>query len=184
VSEAELAEWRSEFIAGRRALHIEESVFDLGEYERFLQDESASIAAFKSTQQAAFDAERERWRVTGQAEYVGEANAQDASHAGADDALAEGCRAIGADVSGSVWKWLVAAGERVEEGQDVAILESMKMEVTVSAVAGGVVESIACAEGDAVTAGQRLMVIRVDADETIACIASTEDVGGEEAACK
>ncbi|WP_321889396.1 5-oxoprolinase/urea amidolyase family protein [Paraburkholderia bannensis] len=182
VSEAELAEWRSEFIAGRRALRIEESVFDLGEYERFLRDESASIAAFKNTQQASFEAERERWRAAGHAEYVGEPGAQGAEQAAAPDALDDDCRAIGADVSGSVWKLLVAAGERVEEGQDVAILESMKMEVTVCALAAGVVESLACAEGDAVTAGQRLMVIRVDADAS--SLTATENIGGEEAACQ
>ncbi|WP_322093513.1 5-oxoprolinase/urea amidolyase family protein [Paraburkholderia bannensis] len=182
VSEAELAEWRSEFIAGRRALRIEESVFDLGEYERFLRDESASIAAFKNTQQASFEAERERWRAAGHAEFVGEPGAQGAEQAAAEDALDDDCRAIGADVSGSVWKLLVAAGERVEEGQDVAILESMKMEVTVCALAAGVVESLACAEGDAVTAGQRLMVIRVDADAP--SLTATENIGGEEAACQ
>ncbi|WP_027819154.1 5-oxoprolinase/urea amidolyase family protein [Paraburkholderia bannensis] len=182
VSEAELAEWRSEFIAGRRALRIEESVFDLGEYEHFLSEESASIAAFKRTQQASFEAERERWREAGHAEYVGEPGAQGAEQATAQDALDDDCRAIGADVSGSVWKLLVAAGERVEEGQDVAILESMKMEVTVCALAAGVVESLACAEGDAVTAGQRLMVIRVDAD--VPSLTATENIGGEEAACQ
>ncbi|HEV3431700.1 MAG TPA: 5-oxoprolinase/urea amidolyase family protein [Paraburkholderia sp.] len=182
VSEAELAEWRSEFIAGRRSLRIEESVFDLGEYERFLQDESASIATFKTTQQASFEAERERWRAAGHAEYVGEAGLESAAQSTTQDALADDCRAIGADVSGSVWKLLVAAGERVEEGQDVAILESMKMEVTVSALAAGVVESLACAEGDAVTAGQRLMLIRVDADEAVT--SPTENIGGEEAACQ
>ncbi|WP_322042330.1 urea carboxylase [Paraburkholderia sp. J67] len=182
VSEAELAEWRSEFIAGRRALRIEESVFDLGAYERFLRDESASIAAFKTTQQAAFEAERERWREAGHADYVGESGAESTAQAGTQDALADDCRAIGADVSGSVWKLLVAEGERVEEGQDVAILESMKMEVSVSAMAAGVVESIACAEGDAVTAGQRLIVIRMD--ETVAQATENESVGGEEAACQ
>jgi urea carboxylase len=183
VSEAELAEWRSEFIAGRRALRIEESVFDLGEYERFLRDESASISAFKATQQASFEAERERWRAAGHAEYVGEAGAESAAQAATPDALDDDCRAIGADVSGSVWKLLVAEGERVEEGQDVAILESMKMEVTVSALAAGVVESLACAEGDAVTAGQRLMVIRMDTGCT-APVTATENIGGEEAECQ
>ncbi|MBB3258349.1 urea carboxylase [Paraburkholderia bannensis] len=183
VSEAELAEWRSEFIAGRRALRIEESVFDLGEYERFLRHESASIAAFKTTQQASFEAERERWRAAGHAEYVGEAGAESAAHAATQDALDDDCRAIGADVSGSVWKLLVAEGERVEEGQEVAILESMKMEVTVSALAAGAVESLACAEGDAVTAGQRLMVIRIDAD-SVAPVTATENIGGEEAECQ
>jgi urea carboxylase len=180
VSEAELAEWRSDFVAGRRSLRIEESVFDLGEYERFLRDEAASIAAFKATQQEAFEAERERWQAAGQAGYAGEAGADDsaaASPANATAELDEDCYSIGADVSGSVWKLLVAEGERVVEGQDVAILESMKMEVTVAASADGVVESLACAAGEAVVAGQRLMVIR-------ACISEENAIRSEEASCK
>ncbi|WP_322030268.1 5-oxoprolinase/urea amidolyase family protein [Paraburkholderia sp. J76] len=184
VSEAELAEWRSEFLAGRRSVRIEESVFDLGEYERFLHDEAASIAAFKHTQQASFEAERERWREAGQAEYVAEGAADEAASAAREaEALAEDCRAIGADVSGSVWKVLVEAGERVEEGQDLAILESMKMEVTVSASASGVIEILDCAPGDAVTAGQRLMVIRL-VSEASGETAQAAAVSGEEAACQ
>ncbi|WP_321891316.1 5-oxoprolinase/urea amidolyase family protein [Paraburkholderia tropica] len=181
VSESELAQWRSEFIAGRRSLHIEESVFDLGEYERFLRDEAASIAAFKATQQAAFEAERERWREAGQAEYVGEPGAEGGANAQSQTELDDDCRAIGADVSGSVWKLLVAQGDTVEEGQDVAILESMKMEVTVAAPASGVIEALACQEGDAVTAGQRLMAIRVNATTTDS---TTTSPSGEEAACQ
>ncbi|QNB15093.1 5-oxoprolinase/urea amidolyase family protein [Paraburkholderia tropica] len=181
VSESELAQWRSEFIAGRRSLHIEESVFDLGEYERFLRDEAASIAAFKATQQAAFEAERERWREAGQAEYVGEPGAEGGANAQSQTELDDDCRAIGADVSGSVWKLLVAHGDAVEEGQDVAILESMKMEVTVAAPASGVIEALACQEGDAVTAGQRLMAIRVSATTTDS---TTTSPSGEEAACQ
>ncbi len=184
VSEAELAEWRSEYLAGRRSLRIEESVFDLGEYERFLHDEAASIAAFKTTQQAAFEAERERWREAGQAEYVAEGTADEAASAArAAESLADDCRAIGADVSGSVWKLLVAEGERVEEGQDVAILESMKMGVTVTASAAGVIDALDCAAGDAVVAGQRLMVIRV-ASEASGDTAQATAVSGEEAACQ
>jgi urea carboxylase len=174
VSEAELAELRTDFIAGRASLKIEESVFDLGAYNRFLKDEAESIAAFKSTQQAAFDAERERWDAAGHAAYVGETDG-DAAAAGnpANDTLATGQQGIVADVSGSVWKLLVKEGERVGDGQVLAIVESMKMEISVTANGDGVIETIDCAEGAAVVAGQRLMVMRVgiaaDATEEATC---------------
>ncbi|REE21779.1 urea carboxylase [Paraburkholderia sp. BL27I4N3] len=174
VSEAELAELRTDFIAGRASLKIEESVFDLGAYNRFLKDEAESIAAFKGTQQTAFDAERERWDAAGHAGYVGETDG-DAAHAGntTNDALAAGQQGIVADVSGSVWKLLVKAGERVADGQVVAIVESMKMEISVTASGDGVIETIDCAEGAAVVAGQRLMVMRAgiaaDATEEATC---------------
>ncbi|HVE08698.1 MAG TPA: urea carboxylase, partial [Paraburkholderia sp.] len=164
VSEAELLELRADFVAGRASLKIEESVFDLGAYNRFLRDEAPSIAAFKTSQQAAFEAERERWRAAGTAEYVGEPGTDANAAAGAGDAsaqaLADGVRAIVADVSGSVWKLLVKQGERVAEGQAVAIVESMKMEVSITALEDGVVETLDCAEGAAVIAGQRLMTVR------------------------
>jgi len=174
VSESELAELRMDFIAGRASLKIEESVFDLGAYNRFLKDEADSIAAFKSTQQAAFDAERERWDAAGHAAYVGETDG-DAAAGGnpANDTLATGQQGIVADVSGSVWKLLVKEGERVGDGQVVAIVESMKMEISVTANGDGVIETIDCAEGAAVVAGQRLMVMRAgiaaDATEEATC---------------
>lgn len=168
VSEAELAALRADFIAGRAQLKIEESEFDLGAYNRFLRDEAGSIAAFKAAQQAAFDAERERWRAAGHAEYVGDAGHDAAGAVAADDALTGAQRGITADVSGSVWQVLVGEGARVKEGQVVAILESMKMEVSVVAMEDGVIETIDCAPGTAVVAGQRLMVMKVGAAEEVA----------------
>jgi urea carboxylase len=174
VSEAELTELRADFVAGRASLKIEDSTFDLGAYNRFLRDEAESIAAFKTSQQAAFEAERERWRAAGTAEYVGEPGGNGASGAAsAADALAHGMRGIVADVSGSVWKLLVKRGERVTAGQVVAIVESMKMEVSVEAADDGVIETIDCAEGAAVVAGQRLMTVKpavaADAIEEVVC---------------
>lgn len=180
VSEAELTELRADFVAGRASLKIEESMFDLGAYNRFLRDEAQSIAAFKTSQQAAFEAERERWRAAGTAEYVGEPGGGDAQGASgasgaasAADVLADGVRGIVADVSGSVWKLLVSTGERVTAGQVVAIVESMKMEVSVEASDDGVIETIDCAEGAAVVAGQRLMTVKsavaADAIEEVVC---------------
>ncbi|WP_186204494.1 urea carboxylase [Burkholderia gladioli] len=163
VSEAELAALREDFTAGRASLRIEPSSFDLGEYRRFLRDQADSIAAFKTRQQAAFDAERERWRLTGQADYVDETSAgggEGSANPAAADALDPARRAVTADVSGSVWKLLVEVGATVAEGEPIAILESMKMEVTVQAAEAGVIDAIDCAVGAPVAAGQRLMVIR------------------------
>jgi len=54
---------------------------------------------------------------------------------------------------------LVAAGDRVEKGQALLVLEAMKMEQPVLAPAPGVVREIAVAEGDQVEAGEILAVI-------------------------
>ncbi len=66
-----------------------------------------------------------------------------------------------ADVSGSLWKVLVEPGEAVAEGQTVAIIESMKMEIAVTAPAAGAVARVNCKRGAPVQAGQALMVIGI-----------------------
>lgn len=55
---------------------------------------------------------------------------------------------IVASMAGSVWKVLVGEGEEVKEGQDVVILESMKMEIPIEAETTGVVKKIHIKEGD------------------------------------
>jgi acetyl-CoA carboxylase biotin carboxyl carrier protein len=55
---------------------------------------------------------------------------------------------IRSNMSGSLWKILVNVGDQVEEGQEVAILESMKMEIPIVTEGSGVVESILKNEGD------------------------------------
>ena len=62
-------------------------------------------------------------------------------------------------VVGTAWKIVVAVGDTVAEGDDVMILESMKMEIPVEAEAGGVIASIDVAEGEAVAEGQVLATI-------------------------
>ena len=56
----------------------------------------------------------------------------------------------------------VVAGERVFRGQELIILESMKMESAVSAPADGVVESVCVQQGDAVETGTVLVHFKKD----------------------
>jgi biotin carboxyl carrier protein len=65
-----------------------------------------------------------------------------------------------AEVSGTVWKIVVALGDKVNAEQEVMILESMKMEIPASAPCAGVVHSLLVAEGEAVSEGQALAVLR------------------------
>jgi acetyl-CoA carboxylase biotin carboxyl carrier protein len=66
---------------------------------------------------------------------------------------------IEAHISGVVWKIECAVGDEVEEGDTVAILESMKMELPVEAEERGTVKEILCAEGQAVNEGDALVVL-------------------------
>ncbi|MCP5425867.1 MAG: biotin/lipoyl-binding protein [Gammaproteobacteria bacterium] len=60
-------------------------------------------------------------------------------------------------LSGTVFKILVKVGERVDTGQDLIVLEAMKMETNIVAAVPGVVKNIPVAEGDAVSQGQLLI---------------------------
>lgn len=57
---------------------------------------------------------------------------------------------VRAEMTANVWKVLVAAGDAVSDGDTLAILESMKMEIPVIVEQSGVVTSVAVAEGDVV----------------------------------
>ena len=66
---------------------------------------------------------------------------------------------IEAHITGNVWKIEVAVGDRVEEGDTVVILESMKMEIPVEAEDEGTVKQILCEEGQSVSEGDVLVVL-------------------------
>ena len=66
---------------------------------------------------------------------------------------------IEAHITGTVWKIEVALGDAVAEGDTVAILESMKMEMPVEAEDEGTVKSIVVSEGQAVSEGDTLIVL-------------------------
>ena len=66
---------------------------------------------------------------------------------------------VEAHVTGTIWKLEVAVGDAVAEGDTVAIIESMKMEMPVEAEDDGVVKEIKCAEGQSVHEGDVLVVL-------------------------
>ena len=67
---------------------------------------------------------------------------------------------VDAHITGTVWKIEVAEGDRVNEGDTVVILESMKMEMPVEAEASGTVDAVLCEEGQSVDEGQPLVRLR------------------------
>ena len=66
---------------------------------------------------------------------------------------------VEAHITGTVWKIECAVGDTIEEGDTVAILESMKMEMPVEAEDFGTVTEIRCEEGQAVNEGEVLVVL-------------------------
>ncbi len=66
---------------------------------------------------------------------------------------------IEAHITGNVWKIEVGVGDKIEEGDTVVILESMKMEIPVEAEDDGAVKEIRCEEGQSVSEGDVLIVL-------------------------
>ena len=64
------------------------------------------------------------------------------------------------EITGNVWKIVVKVGDAVEEDATLLILESMKMEIPVSAPEAGTVKEILVAEGAVVSEGT--VVVRLD----------------------
>jgi urea carboxylase len=161
VSGKELLEFRDDFLHGRAHLDISEEVFRLPDHRRFLRDNAQSITVHKARQQAAFEAERRIWEATGQ---IGYAADLPAAHDEAEDpeTLQAGHVAIVSPVSGSVWKIASVLGQSVKAGDTLVWVESMKMELPVTAPMDGVVTQLRCTEGRAVLAAQTLVIIRAD----------------------
>ncbi|MCP3025951.1 acetyl-CoA carboxylase biotin carboxyl carrier protein subunit [Halobacillus sp. A5] len=66
---------------------------------------------------------------------------------------------IKASMAGSVWKIVAQQGDSVAAGEDIAILESMKMEIPIPAEDGGTVKELKVAEGDFVNEGDVIAII-------------------------
>jgi len=71
----------------------------------------------------------------------------------------EGRQHIAAPMPGKVVRLLVKAGEKVEVGQALLVVEAMKMQNEIRAPKTGTVERLLVAEGQAVSAGDLLAVV-------------------------
>jgi len=66
---------------------------------------------------------------------------------------------IHAEMVANVWKVVAKAGDVVEEGDTLVILESMKMEMPLEAPEAGKVLSVAVSEGASVDEGDVLLTL-------------------------
>ncbi len=159
VGEAELLQLRDDFNHGRFQLRIESTTFRLRDYHTFLRSIATEADEFKAKQQAAFDAERERWVAAGldvvATDEVEVENTAESLH------LPEGTFAARAPLPANVWQVLVKPGDLVKEGDKLIILEAMKMEIPIIAPAAGRVSEMLCLPGKLVSPGQALCLVEI-----------------------
>ncbi|WP_409523460.1 sodium-extruding oxaloacetate decarboxylase subunit alpha [Nitrincola sp. MINF-07-Sa-05] len=128
-------------------------------------------AALPATKAAASGPEVYTLTVNGQ-KYVVEVNeggditsvnqpstAPAAAPTAAPAAVAASGEAVPAPLAGNIWKVEVTAGEAVQEGDVLLILEAMKMETEVRAARDGTVVTVDVKEGDAVQVGDTLITL-------------------------
>ncbi|MCH5554056.1 5-oxoprolinase/urea amidolyase family protein [Pseudomonas syringae] len=159
VSADELVRIRRDFPLGRFALNIEHSTLNLADYQAFLSREAEGITAFRAQQNAAFNAERERWIANGQADFQSDEGVAPNTE---EQPLQPGQQGVDSHIAGNLWQVQVQPGARVEAGDVLVILESMKMEIPLLAPIAGVVQDVRVQPGSAVRAGQRVVVLSAD----------------------
>jgi len=157
VSAEELLDLREDFIRGAFKLKIEDTTLKLREYRAFLSRNRASIDSFKQRQQAAFEAERERWQQSGQLTFDSEPVASDGD---AQLAVPAGATGIASPVTGNVWQLTAQIGQRVMQGDELLVIEAMKMEIPVVADDAGEIVEIRCEAGKPVKAGDIVVVMK------------------------
>ena len=158
VSETELLQLRADFLVGKFQLQIEETTFSLREYQEFLGSIDAELTIFKTKQQQAFNAERERWAIAGEFTEPEEVMLPPEL---TEESLPAGSTAVLAHISANVWQVLVEVGAVITAGDQLLILEAMKMEIPLIAEESGQIAAVYCQPGQTVVAGQRLLAIIV-----------------------
>ena len=155
VTHEELTEIRKEFPHGRYSVDIEQTEFSLADFQSLVNDNQEDISAFREQREQAFENELNEWKATGQFNVsTVEPEITDVQIDWPDD-----CVVIESPVSGSLWQNCVSDGESVSEGQTLMVLESMKMEISVSAPDDLRVKQVLFETGQRVTAGQPLIVL-------------------------
>ena len=102
--------------------------------------------------------ELDSWKTTGQFHFEEQVPEPDPE----PEAVPEGIEAVDSPVAGSLWKWAVEEGDAVDEGEALLVLESMKMEIEVSAPCAGRIHKVLKPAGASVQAGMPLVFIEAE----------------------
>ncbi|KAL2430182.1 Urea amidolyase [Exophiala dermatitidis] len=162
VSESEYNRQLDDFHAGQYEYDVEETTFDLGQYNDFLDSVRGELAGIRQRQIAAGELvmkeENElfqRWKA--------EADKASANDMGGIEQLLTDANIITvpSPMTANVWKVQVNEGDLIQEDTIIAILEAMKMEINVPApesVVGCVVRKIVAPPGTVTSPGDPIVL--------------------------
>ncbi|TKA33004.1 hypothetical protein B0A54_14390 [Friedmanniomyces endolithicus] len=163
VTEEELNEKLGYFRSGRYKFEWDDVEFDMAEHNKLLQDTAEEVKQLREKQTKVQDelvaAENEslqKWREDKDKNKVDESTLDALL---ADPAIST----IDSPMDANVWKVLVDEGDEIKANQVCAILEAMKLEISVQApwdIKKGKVEKLLVRPGEIVKAGGRIALIR------------------------
>ncbi|CAN6632044.1 urea amidolyase [Trichomonascus vanleenenianus] len=160
VSEATLNRMTEDVNNGRFIVNIEESVFDYGNYAKWLAENRAEIEAVATRKLE----EQERMLEIMTEHEKAEAAKPEEENVSAQLVENDQHFKLHAEVmAGRFWKSCVVEGDYVQEGQGVVILEAMKTEMVINAPINGKIVKILPKSGDMVETGDLIAVIEPDA---------------------
>ncbi len=157
VSHDELMQMRENFLRGKFNVKIQPAEFNLQDYKKFLSIIQKSVARFKEHQETSFEAERTRWHTQGLDSFVSEAAPENVV---SENEIPDDCERVIANMPGSVWKIIAETGQEIHEGDNIAILESMKMEFPIKAPCSGILEGIYIKASEQISSGHIVASIR------------------------
>ncbi|PHH82570.1 hypothetical protein CDD82_5590 [Ophiocordyceps australis] len=154
---------------GEYSIEVQDSLFDLGEHNRLLEETRAQVEAIEQkrseSQQAMAEQEKKllaQWLAAKEAERpkvdYEELMSNPLIH-GIDSQL----EFVEAPMNANVWKIMVESGQRLKRGQLLAILEAMKMEINInldSHLDGCTLVDVLAQPGDSVDGGKPIMLVR------------------------
>jgi urea carboxylase len=157
VSTGELQELRRDILHGAFNPRVQQAEFNLARYQEFVESNCENIAEFKQRQTQAFREERERWRENGLLETA--AALAEMPEEVNERVVPDGCEAVHAPMTASVFQVAAELGQRVHAGQRLVVLDAMKIELEIAAPVAGTVRELLCKPGQMVNAGQQLAIL-------------------------
>lgn len=164
VSAAEYERQLALFNSGRYQYDVQECVFDMGEHNQLLRETREEVRGIRERQRRA-QGEMQRVEEELMSRWMEERRAGKVPIDKVEALLEDpGVRKVASPLNANVWKVVIEEGVEVKAGDEVAILEAMKLEISVRVEEGvkGKVEKLLVRPGDVVSSGDPLVLIRME----------------------